>query len=102
MRIQKSKFNKGHGGPVFPDWLGYMVFVGLLTMLSGFSLAVIVVIRLAGFPLAYNTWGLVFILDLLIVLTFIAYERYEDWKLERQWKNVEIKYQNLKIGNTKE
>jgi len=87
MKIQKSNNNKGHGyGIVFPDWLAYLTFIGLITLLSGFSFSVIVAIRLIGIPLEYNTWALVFGLDCFIVLTFMACERYEYWKLEREWK----------------
>jgi len=87
MKIQKSNNNKGHGyGIVFPDWLAYLIFIGLITLLSGFSFAVIVAIRLIGIPLEYNTWALVFGLDCFIVLTFMAYERYEYWKRMAEWK----------------
>jgi len=51
MKIQKSNNNKGHGyGIVFPDWLAYLIFIGLITLLSGFSFAVIVAIRLIWIP----------------------------------------------------
>ena len=78
--------NKGHGGPIIPDWVCYVALAILIGIPTVIVNATVLGIQKLGYLSTYNPIILTAIGMILLFLFFYCIHLYDNYKRKKEWE----------------